>query len=128
MSKPLTKSQIQNKKYRRPKDKSLEQHLLYRFMNNYGYEKEEITAKVIINDIFKVVELYFLVTNNSKDISHTQYGELVWIWLCQSMSFRKEVNPLIIQGLNLLFFLFLQMMISAILLTGLILLLLKKRD
>ena len=79
MSKPLTKAQIQNKKYRRLKDKSLEQHLLYRFLNNYGYDKGEITAKAIINDILKVVELYFLVANNDKDISHTQYGELVWM-------------------------------------------------
>ncbi len=79
MSKPLTKAQIQNKKYRRLKDKSLEQHLLYRFLNNYGYDKGEITAKAIIKDILKVVELYFLVANNDKDISHTQYGELVWM-------------------------------------------------
>jgi len=79
MSKSLTKAQIQNKKYRRLKDKSLEQHLLYRFMNNYGYDKGEITAKAIIKDILKVVELYFLVSNNNKDISHTQYGELVWM-------------------------------------------------
>ena len=79
MSKPLTKAQIQNKKYRRLKDKSLEQHLLYRFLNNYGYDKGVITAKAIIKDILKVVELYFLVANNDKDISHTQYGELVWM-------------------------------------------------
>ncbi len=79
MSKALTKAQIQNKKYRRLKDKSLEQHLLYRFLNNYGYDKGEITAKAIIKDILKVVELYFLVANNDKNISHTQYGELVWM-------------------------------------------------
>ena len=79
MSKPLTKTQIQNKKYRRLKDKSLEQHLLFRFLNNYGYDKGEITAKAIIKDILQVVEHYFLVANNDKDISHTQYGELVWM-------------------------------------------------
>lgn len=79
MSKPLSKTQIQNKKYRRLKDKSLEQHLLFRFLNNYGYDKGEITAKAIIKDILQVVEHYFLVVNNDKDISHTQYGELVWM-------------------------------------------------
>jgi len=79
MSKPLTKAQAQNKKYRRLKDKSLEQHLLYRFLNNYGYDKGEITAKAIIKDILKVVEDFFLVTNNNNDISHTQYGQLVWL-------------------------------------------------
>jgi Protein of unknown function (DUF1670) len=79
MSKPLTKAQIQNKKYRRLKDKSLEQHLLYRFLNNYGYDKGEITAKAIIKDILQVIEHYFLVTNNNKDISHIGYGQLVWM-------------------------------------------------
>jgi hypothetical protein len=79
MSKPLTKAQAQNKKYRRLKDKSLEQHLLSRFLNNYGYDKGEVTARAIIKDILSVVEEYFLVTNNSNDISFTQYGELVWM-------------------------------------------------
>jgi hypothetical protein len=79
MSKSLTKAQIQNKKYRRLKDKSLEQHLLFRFLNNYGYDKGEITAKAIIKDILQVVEHYFLVANNNNDISHTQYGDLVWM-------------------------------------------------
>ena len=79
MSKPLTKMQIQNKKYRRLKDKSLAQHLLYRFMNNYGYDKGEITAKAIIKDILNVVDDYFLVSANSNDLAHTQYGQLVWM-------------------------------------------------
>jgi len=79
MSKPLTKMQIQNKKYRRLKDKSLSQHLLYRFMNNYGYDKGEITAKAIIKDILSVVDDYFLVSANSNDLAHTQYGQLVWM-------------------------------------------------
>lgn len=79
MSKPLTKTQAQNKKYRRLKDKSLEQHLLSRFLNNYGYDKGEVTARAIIKDILSVVEEYFLVTNNNNDISFTQYGELVWM-------------------------------------------------
>ncbi|MBU1116239.1 MAG: hypothetical protein KKE09_14015, partial [Bacteroidetes bacterium] len=61
MSKPLTKAQLQNKKYRRLKDKSLEQHLLFRFINNYGYDKGCVTATAIIKDILQVVEQYYLV-------------------------------------------------------------------
>lgn len=79
MSKPLTKAQIQNKKYRRLKDKSLEQHLLYRFMNNYGYDKGVVTAKAIINDILKVVEQYYLVNNTNNNSNHITDGQLVWM-------------------------------------------------
>ncbi len=79
MSKPLSKLQIQNKKYRRLKDKSLQQHLLYRFLNNYGYDKGEVTAKAIINDIMNVIDSYFLVSSNNNDIDYTQYGQLVWM-------------------------------------------------
>ncbi len=48
MSKALTKEQIQLKKYKRLKAKSLEQLLLYRFLNHYGYDKGEVVAKTII--------------------------------------------------------------------------------
>lgn len=77
MSKPLTKAHIQNKKYRRLRDKSLEQHLLFRFLNNYGYDKGQITAKAIINDILQVIEDYFLVNNDSPEF--LQAGELTWL-------------------------------------------------
>ena len=48
MIKPLSKEQVQLKKQRRLRDKSLEQHLLHRFLNHYGYDKGEITARAII--------------------------------------------------------------------------------
>lgn len=79
MSKPLSKQQIQLKKCRRLKDKSLHQHLLYRFLNNYGYDKGEITAKAIIDDILKLINDYFLVSSINDDLHHIQYGELVWM-------------------------------------------------
>jgi len=55
MTKPLTKEQIQLKKIRRLKDKNLENLLLYRFLNHYGYDKGPITAKAIIRDILKLI-------------------------------------------------------------------------
>jgi predicted transcriptional regulator len=79
MSKPLTKEQIQLKKYRRLKDKSLEQLLLNRFLNNYGYEKGEITAKAIINDILKLIDDYFLVSTLDDDQHHIHAGQLVYM-------------------------------------------------
>lgn len=79
MSKPLSKQQIQLKKCRRLKDKNLRQHLLYRFLNNYGYSKGEITAKAIIDDILKLINDYFLVSSIGDDLHHIQYGQLVWM-------------------------------------------------
>jgi hypothetical protein len=79
MSKPLTKEQIQLKKYRRLKDKNLEQLLLNRFLNHYGYEKGEITARAIINDILKLVDDYFLVSTLEDDQHHIHSGQLVYI-------------------------------------------------
>lgn len=79
MSKPLAKQQIQLKKARRIKDKNLRQILLYRFLNHYGYDKGEITAKAIINDMLDLIEEYFLVSSVKNDLHHIHYGELVWM-------------------------------------------------
>jgi predicted transcriptional regulator len=79
MTKPLTKAQIQLKKSRRLKDKNLHQHLLYRFMNHYGYDKGEVTAKAIISDILQLVEDYFLIGKVDNDLHYTGYGNLVYM-------------------------------------------------
>lgn len=79
MTKPVTKEQIQLKKMRRLRDKNLRQLLLYRFLNHYGYDKGEITARAIIDDILKLVDDYFLVTSLSDDLHHLHYGQLVWL-------------------------------------------------
>jgi len=64
---------------RRLRDKNLPQLLLYRFLNHYGYDKGEITAKAIIDDILKLVDDYFLVTSLDDDLHHIHYGQLVWL-------------------------------------------------
>ena len=79
MSKPITKEQIQLKKIRRLKDKSLQQLLLHRFLNNYGYDKGEITAKAIINDIINLIDDYFLVSTLDDDQHHIHSGQLVYM-------------------------------------------------
>jgi hypothetical protein len=79
MSKPLTKEQIQLKKFRRLNDKSLDQLLLHRFLNEYGYEKGEITARAIIDDILTIIDQYFLVSTLDDDQHHIHYGQLVWM-------------------------------------------------
>ena len=55
MSKPLTRTQINEKKFRRINDKSLRQLLIHRFLNDYGYDKGEVTATAIVDDILKTV-------------------------------------------------------------------------
>jgi hypothetical protein len=79
MSKPLTKEQVQLKKFRRLKSKSLHQLLLHRFLNHYGYDKGEVTARAIIDDLLKLIDDYFLVSSLDDDLHHLHYGQLVWM-------------------------------------------------
>ncbi len=79
MIKPLTKQQIQLKKIRRLKDKNLHNLLLYRFLNQYGYDKGEITAKAIIDDIIRLVDEYYLVSSLEDDLHHINHGQLVYM-------------------------------------------------
>lgn len=79
MSKPLTKEQIQLKKMRRLKDKNLHNLLLHRFLNQYGYDKGEITANAIIKDILKLIDSYYLVSTLDDDLHHLNHGQLVYM-------------------------------------------------
>jgi hypothetical protein len=79
MSKPLTKALVQLKKCRRLKSKSLRQLLLYRFLNHYGYDRGEITAKAIIDDILQLIDDYFLVSSLDDDLRHLHSGQLVYL-------------------------------------------------
>ena len=80
MIKTLTKTEIQLKKFRRINDKSLKQLLLYRFLNHYGYDKGEITAKAIITDVLQLIEDYFILSTKPNDDLHfLNYGQLTWM-------------------------------------------------
>lgn len=79
MSKPLTKEQIQLKKIRRLKDKNLHSLLLHRFLNQYGYDKGEITARAIIDDLLKLIDSYYLVSTLDNDLHHINHGQLVYM-------------------------------------------------
>jgi len=79
MSKPLTKEQVQLKKMRRLKDKNLRQLLLHRFLNHYGYDRGEITAKAIIDDIIKLIDEYYIVSTLDDDQHHINHGQLVYM-------------------------------------------------
>jgi hypothetical protein len=88
MSKTLTKDEINMKKFRRINDKSLRQHLVYRFLNSYGYDKGEVTAQAIVDDILKTIEHYFVVRKPLEQMTtgktppddyYLRYGQLVWM-------------------------------------------------
>ena len=88
MSKPLTRTQINEKKFRRINDKSLRQLLIHRFLNDYGYDKGEVTATAIVDDILKTVEDYFVITLPLEKLATgdqlpeerlLRYGQLVWM-------------------------------------------------
>ena len=88
MSKTLTKDEVNMKKFRRINDKSLRQHLTHRFLNSYGYDKGEVTAQAIVDDILKTIEHYFVVRKPLEQMAqgkplpderYLRYGQLVWM-------------------------------------------------
>lgn len=88
MAKPQNKTVINDKKFRRINDKSLRQLLIHRFLNAYGYDKGEVTARAIVDDILTTIEHYFVITKpldqlaQGKDLidqRYLRYGQLVWM-------------------------------------------------
>jgi hypothetical protein len=77
-TRPQTKEAIYLRKFNRLKGKSLKQVLLYRFLNQYGYDKGEVTAKAIVEDILSLIERYYVYSANSGGI-HLSQGQLVWL-------------------------------------------------
>jgi hypothetical protein len=75
---PQTKEAINLRKFNRLNGKSLKQVLLYRFLNQYGYDKGEVTAKAIVEDILSLIERYYVYSANSDGI-HLSQGQLVWL-------------------------------------------------
>lgn len=88
MGKSLTRTEVNEKKFRRINDKSLRQLLIHRFINSYGYDKGEITAAAIVDDIVKTIEDYFLIALPLEKLATEDqlpnermlsYGQLVWM-------------------------------------------------
>ena len=75
---PMTAEEINHKKFRRIHDKSLEQVLLHRFLNHYGYEKGQVTARAIIDDLLQLIERHFLVCRPHDDAVLLKYGQMAW--------------------------------------------------
>jgi len=75
---PMTSQEIKLKKFRRIHDKSLEQVLLHRFLNHYGYEKGAVTARAIVRDLLELVERHFLICRPNEEGVLLKYGQMAW--------------------------------------------------
>ena len=75
----LTINNINLKKYRRVNDTNLRQLLLYRFLHHYGYDKGEVTAQAIVDDMLRIIENYFIIANPDTEGLFINYGKLVWM-------------------------------------------------
>jgi hypothetical protein len=84
-TRPQTKEAICLRKFNRLKGKSLKQVLLYRFLNQYGYDKGEVTAKAIVEDILSLIERYYVYSANSDGIhlsqGQSEFGSIGLVWL-----------------------------------------------
>ena len=88
MGKTLTRTEVNEKKFRRINDKSLRQLLIHRFINSYGYDKGEVTAAAIVDDILKTIDDYFVIALPLEKLATKDqipnermlsYGQLVWM-------------------------------------------------
>jgi hypothetical protein len=75
---PLTAEEVRLKKFRRIHDKSLEQVLLHRFLNHYGYDKGEVTARAIVDDLLQLLERHFLICRPEENACLLKYGQMAW--------------------------------------------------
>lgn len=69
-----SKESIAERRYHRIKGKSLKKILVDRFLNHYGYDKGNVTASAIVDDILNVVEYYYRYSDNS----FLKPGQMVW--------------------------------------------------
>lgn len=76
---PMRKGELNLKKFKRMNGKSLRNLLLYRFLHHYGYDKGEVTAKAIADDILKLIERYFVVCKPDDGSINLKYGQMAWL-------------------------------------------------
>ncbi len=75
---PYDAKQTKLKKFRRIHDKSLEQIVLDRFLNHYGYDKGEVTARAIVRDLLQLIERYFLICRPDPNAVLLKFGQMAW--------------------------------------------------
>jgi len=76
---PMTKAEMNLKKFRRMNGKSIRNLLLHRFLHHYGYDKGEVTARAIVDDILSLIERYFTVCKPDDSSFYLRYGQMAWL-------------------------------------------------
>lgn len=76
---PMTKGELNLRKFKRMSGKSLRNLLLHRFIHHYGYDKGEVTARAIVDDIIKLIERYFVVCKPDENSLYLRYGQMAWL-------------------------------------------------
>lgn len=76
---PMTKGELNLKKFKRMNGKSLRNLLLYRFLHHYGYDKGKVTARAIVDDILRLIERYFIVCKPDDNSLYLRYGQMAWL-------------------------------------------------
>jgi hypothetical protein len=67
-------SAVAHREYARMKGKTLKHIVLDRFLSQYGYDKGEVTASAIVDDLLALIEQYYRYT----DQSFLKPGQMVW--------------------------------------------------
>ncbi len=67
-------SAVAHREYARMKGKTLKHIVLDRFLTQYGYDKGEVTASAIVDDLLTLIEHYYRYT----DQSFLKPGQMVW--------------------------------------------------
>lgn len=76
---PMTKGELNLRKFKRMSGKTLRNLLLHRFIHHYGYDKGEVTARAIVDDIIKLIEQYFVVSKPDENSLYLRYGQMAWL-------------------------------------------------
>lgn len=76
---PMTKGELNLRKFKRMSGKSLRNLLLHRFIHHYGYDKGEVTARAIVDDIIRLIERYFVVCKPDENSLYLRYGQMAWL-------------------------------------------------
>jgi len=76
---PMTKGELNLRKFKRMSGKTLRNLLLHRFIHHYGYDKGEVTARAIVDDIIKLIERYFVVCRPNENSLYLRYGQMAWL-------------------------------------------------
>ena len=69
-----SKETMAQRRHLRIKGKSLNNIILDRFLNQYGYDKGKVTAKAIVDDLLTIIEQYYRYSDNS----FIKPGQMVW--------------------------------------------------